>query len=511
MLLLEDLSGFSTQQKKEPEELGFQLSEVKEACKVDMDFFSSVALPETTLYAYPPVFKALWSLCIEKLYQERDFSKVALGLPRGMGKTTVVKLLCLYAILFTNKKFILITCAKASLAENIISGICDMLDSPNIKAVFGNWEFGKIKDTADIKIFSFLGKDITLAAAGAGTSIRGLLVKNARPDFIVFDDIQKKEDYQNKELTKDLLEWMTGSAMKARSPYGCFYLYIGNMYPELPSHKCILQTLQENKEWISFIVGAILANKESIWEELHPLSQLLKEFEADTSMGLQHVFISEMLNDPKASASGYFDVSKVPSSPYQDGELAKHATGKYIIIDPSGSTESSDTTVIGLFYLIDGVSYFVKKKRGHFSPKETIEETIKLALDEQVPLICVENVAYQASLLFWFSEIANSLGIEGIQFLPLSPKRQAKSTRIIQLFKRLQNGELYLSEEERPDVLYEASLFRPDKKNNVDDLLDVLAYSENVEILYGQEALLPLSLEVQDWASESIDEENWAF
>lgn len=51
----------------------------------------------------------------------------------------------------------------------------------------------------------------------------------------------------------------------------------------------------------------------------------------------------------------------------------------------------------------------------------------------------MENVAYQASLLFWFSEISqNQLQLEGLQFLPLSPKGQAKPVRISQMFKRLQ-------------------------------------------------------------------------
>ena len=82
---------------------GYQHQEVFNLGKTDMDFFAGLALPDVYKYAFPQLYLQLWALVTSTFYKPRDFTRIALGLPRGFAKTLVIKLLILYAILYTPK------------------------------------------------------------------------------------------------------------------------------------------------------------------------------------------------------------------------------------------------------------------------------------------------------------------------------------------------------------------------------------------------------------------------
>src|SRR5690606_41701347 len=119
------------------EDLLYNTEQVKEVAKVDMDFFGGLVLPEVLTLEFPNFYVWLWGVLTDTLHKTRDFSKFALGLPRGHAKTMVVKLLIVYAILFTKKRYILVIGANVAKAQAIIADIADMLDSPNVQSVLG--------------------------------------------------------------------------------------------------------------------------------------------------------------------------------------------------------------------------------------------------------------------------------------------------------------------------------------------------------------------------------------
>src|SRR5690606_5424671 len=236
---------------------------------------------------FPNFYVWLWGILTGTLSKTRDFSKFALGLPRGHAKTMVIKLLIVYAILFTKKKYILVIGANLAKAQAIVADIADMLDSSNIQAVFGNWRYQIEQDTHSLKKFNFNGRPVILEAAGQGTAIRGAQQKNSRPDMIVLDDAQTKECAESITESTSFQSWLVGTVLKSKSPWGCTFIYIGNMYKDIELvqgtgiYTCMLRNLQKSTEWTSFIIGAILADGTSLWEELYPLEDLLKDFNAD--------------------------------------------------------------------------------------------------------------------------------------------------------------------------------------------------------------------------------------
>jgi hypothetical protein len=259
-----------------------------------------------------------------------------------------MKLFILYCILFTDKRFILIICENSSKAVNILSDIADMLNEENIKKTFGDWRLGIETDRQELKKFGFRGRNIILLAVGADSGIRGITLKNERPDVMLFDDIQSRECADSQVQSEALERWMVGTAMKAKSPRGCLFLFTANMYPTKWS---ILRKLKSNPNWIKFIAGGILANGESLWEDLQPINQLMKEYENDLSMGKPEIFYAEVLNDETASSNNLIDLSKLPALPYEDGDIP---AGNFIIIDPSSGKINSDAVAIGYFEVYIG-------------------------------------------------------------------------------------------------------------------------------------------------------------
>lgn len=487
------------------QEASFDAAQVHDLAKEDMDFLAALVMPTIFQYCYPSVFKAVWNWLLEYVHKTRDFSQLALGLPRGFGKSTVMKLFILYCILFTNKKFILIIAATAQLAENILSDVVDMLEEENVKRVFGDWKLGVEKDTQAVKKFGFRGRNIILAGLGAGTSLRGLNMKNERPDVMLFDDVQTRECADSVVESTKLETWMVGTAMKAKSPLGCMFLFVGNMYPTKNS---VLRKLKSNPKWIKFIAGGILADGTSLWEELQPVTQLLSEFESDMAMGHPEIFYSEVLNDENASANNLLDFSKLKAYPYEDDEIA---VGKAIIIDPSNDKSNSDAVSLGYMEVIDTKPVMREVVEGRFSPGDTIKEAIRLCLKHNCRLVAIEANAYQYSLLYWCTFITAQLGIIGIEFVPVYSGSLSKNTRILNMLKSYAAAEFYIHPDARTACHLQIMQFNPLKRDNTDGLLDLLTYMSQVVQEYGEFLLSSNIIEQQEFSAIPVLEHNSSF
>lgn len=470
-----------------------------ELARSDLNFLGGLLAPQSFIFAFPPFFISLFQIITGS---EQRVGRYALGFPRGFAKTTWIKIVVIWHILFSDKKFILIVCAAEELAINIITDICEMLSSPNVVKLFGNWETNVFEDQKHKKVFYFRGRKIILQAIGAQTTVRGINRDNSRPDLMIMDDMQKKEDAENPELAKKLLTWMTGTLMKAASEKGCTYIFVGNMYPQ----NSILEKLKNAKAWTSFIVGGILADGSSLWEELKPVETLLEEWEADRELGCEDVFLSEVLNSTEIELPSGIKLDSIPKMPeYYAGT---EPDGNFILIDPSGNKATSDDTAFLYCERKDGKSIATEVETGTMSPLETIRNAIKMAYRRNCRLICVEAVAYQASLLFWFNYICEQEGIIGFEFQPLSPRNQAKNRRIKRGVTRLLAEEIYLHNDVRSLVMDQYATWNPLKIHNKDELIDLVAYMEEAEMKYPHLMEIIYNAEVDSGkASEAIDME----
>jgi hypothetical protein len=480
------------------QEKAFSATEVEAATRESLDFLAALCMPLVVRYLFPPVFKSIWSWLLSYVSKVRDFSQLAIGLPRGFGKTMLIKIFIIYTILFTKKKFILIICGTQTKANNIIADIIGMLNEKNVKVVFGDWKMGAEIDRQDLKKFGFRGRNIILMGAGAESDIRGITLENERPDVMIFDDIQTREDADSELVSNKLETWMVGTAMKAKSPHGCLFIFIANMYPTKHS---LLRKLKHNPTWTKFIAGGILADGTSLWEELQPIEQLLREYENDCAMGKAEVFHAEVLNDENASVNNLVDLSKLPDYPFQEDETH---TGNFIIIDPSNDKANSDAVSIGYFEVLGSYPVCKEITEGRLSPGDTIAEALRMALTHNCRLIAVESNAYQYSLLYWFTFICQQRGIIGIDAVEIYSGSYSKNHRILEMFKAYLAGEIFVHQNCKAQVHSQISSFNPLKRDNTDGILDLLTYAPKVIEIYGAQLLGGTIIEEQNYSRVKV-------
>jgi hypothetical protein len=459
-------------------ELAVNSTEASTRAKADFNFLAALVAPGEFIFSFPSFFLVLFHLFTSFTKKVERF---AIGIPRGFAKTTFIKILCVWYVLFSHKQFILIVAGSEKKAISILSDICDMLCTGSIRKLFGNWDSSIEVDQSTTKVFYFRGREIILWAVGAGTSVRGINRKNKRPDVMIMDDIQEREDAPNKELADALLSWMVSTLMKARSPFGCTYIFIGNMYPQ----NAILEKLKNDPKWTTLIVGGITADGESLWEELKPIEELIEEYESDCNLGKADIFISEILNSTEIALASGIDVGKIPQLPGWYGE-EEVGEGSFILIDPSSGKKQGDDCTIEHYEIKDEKPIFDELLAGTFTPLETIKQAIDLGLRRNTRTIGVEGVAYQSTLLFWFEDYCEKQGISGFNFVELSPKGQNKNRRIKQGLVKLLAGEIYLHPNVRSLVISQIVEWNPLKANNTDDIIDPLGYVEEMVRDHGE-------------------------
>lgn len=479
--------------------------QVRQLAKLDLNWLAAIAMPEVFAYKFPPVLIAAWYLMSTSVMERDEDPKIALGIPRGFAKTTLIKLFVLYCILFTDVNFILIISATASLAENVLADIADMMNQSNIKELWGNWRLGMETDRGDLKKFHFLGKDIILATVGAEGSLRGINIKNRRPELMIFEDVQTKENAASFVQAVALETWMLGTAMKAKSPRGCLFLFAGNMYP---GRNSILKKIKANPNWKKFISGAILSNGESLWPKHRSVRSLIAELENDIASGHPEIFFSEVMNDTEVGINTKVDISKI--RPWKWGQN-EQPQGKFILIDPSGDKTGSDPTAIGYFEVFDEVPALRQVVNEVLSPGNTIRRSLLVALKTGTRCIVVEANSYQHSLLYWFTEVARELGLTGFYFVPIYSTSKSKNARIATGLKELTAGEIYLHSDVRSLITTQIANWNPLKKDNVDDLLDLLSYSKRSVQEYGPLIMTDTHLLVIEADSAGVLEDNSCF
>jgi hypothetical protein len=472
-------------------DMGIDRDSAVSGCKEDLNFFAAVSLPEVYRFAFPPILLAIWQLLCTAVGKPNGQEKLAVGLPRGFAKTLLLKLFVIYCILFTDRRFILVVCNTATLAENFIADIVDTLSSPNILRIFGDWRLGLEKDTQELKKFTFKGRNIILAGLGSGSSLRGLNLKYVRPDVILMDDMQSKEESDSPAESSKQLLWMLGTLMKANDKTRCVFVFLGNMYP---SEGCILKKLKTNPGWTSFITGAILEDGESLWPDLRSVESLLEELENDESMGHPEVFYSEVMNDEEAGSRSTVDFTKI--NVWDIRQEGVYPEGGWVIIDPALAKQSSDDCSIGVFLLFDGEPVLWELLTGKFNEQKKVDTCIELVMKYKLMNIVVEGVAYQESLCFWIDRRKMQLGLTALNVLTVNPGGMHKNSRIIAMTKHLTatKDRLWVHPSVRTAVVHQLVYWNPLKSKNRDDILDLLAYAYKVLAEYGYGLLNPFEM-----------------
>lgn len=442
--------------------------------KVDINFFGAMMIPDVIVSPFPPFYVAIFHMLLHR--DKKDYGKImrfALGLPRGHAKTTFIKILIAWLIVYDKINFAIIVCANEGLAENLMGDVSSMLGTPNAEKVYGQWTSNLLVDNKEMKSANYHTRPIVMVAKGAGSSLRGINIVHRRPDLIFCDDAQTRENDESEVERAKFRRWLTATLFKVIAPRGGrLIIYVGNMY----SDQCILFQLKENSRWISFITGAILENGEPLWPELHSLEDLMDSYFHDLELGEEETWFAEVMNDPVSRATSLLE-GELPRDPLKDYPMPD---GVFITIDPAGFKQASDDNVICVHYVIDGTPRVVDHDAGIKNPKELISKALQLALTHGASVIAVEDVAYQSTLLFWFNELLKISPMPGLHVVPVSPKNRTKEERIRLFLRAVYEGSYYVAGNVLAPFIWLAMKYKIGHKKNKDDLLDGCAYGLDV-------------------------------
>jgi hypothetical protein len=461
--------------------------------------------PLVSKFLFPLFYLGLFNLFKSYAPKTRDFWQLAIGLPRGFAKTFFIKLLICYLVIFTKRRFILVVAENLEKAASIISDVFTMLSEPMAITAFGDPRKKVFTANNKVKKFQYGDKVVILKAIGIDGGIRGIVEDNARPDAMFFDDIQSSADAKSKEISLALEQELYGTAMKAKDPAGCIFVFVANMYPTKWS---LLRRMKENPNWVKIITGGILADGTSLWEDLQPITQLKKEFMNDYLSGNAEVFYAEVMNDEKAKVLNKFSLSNLPEFPFAPDDIP---SARAIVVDPSGDTPTSDAVTITAFNYYAGIPVAMEILEGKFSPGETVENALKLAIKWEAACIGYESVAYQASLLYWHNYVAKLNMIVGIDAYPIPSGRMSKNSKITAMLKAYLVGEIFCHPSQI-DLLHRQIIdFDPNKTDNVDGILDTMTFGQYMQINYPDQIVNRRAFSLDDDSTSALVLYNSAF
>ena len=468
-------NGVMPQNEEAYSELVAQLAQLREAAKHDPNVFCALLLGDFYVLEFPPFYLALFSMLIAQDGDPENLIRFALGLPRGFAKTTFIKCVVCYLILYGYNEFILLVAANEELGKALVRDIWNMLQEPNIVEVYGNLAGALLKNTEHLKIFMYNGRSVILKGVGQGTAVRGINEDKKRPDIIVCDDMQTRESAMSEAENKALKSWATGTLFKCISPRGANrrIIFIGNMYPG----DCVLKIISESREWISLITGAILSDGQSLWPELRSVRSLIKEYEHDESLGEGAIWFAEVQNDPLDEERRLL-AKDLPMD--FDKLLTVQPDYSFITIDPAGFRKHSDHNTICVHGVFDGFPIAMHLEGGVWNPEEIIIRTFELVLEHQCSLVGVEATAYQQTLCFWMEQYKKKLGMHGLHVVELSAGNRSKESRLRAFTSELLKKTYGMFPSVRKIYQFFAFKYLLGQPKNKDDYLDSPAYGRQV-------------------------------
>ena len=465
--------------------------DVKTKLATDLNFFAHFMLGDTFKFEFPPLLVMVWQVLVQSVAALQDYVGIAnlvLGIPRGFAKTTLIKLYVVYCLIFTRHTFIVNVGNIEKNSSNLLKDVSDILDSDIVRLYFGDYDADMVVNQSDFKYFKFYGQKCILRSKGALTSMRGINVDNRRPNIIIMDDVQDEENAKSDIESAKLYDWIFNTLLRTRSPDGSINIYVGNTYP----HKgTIITKLAEDPEWISLILGAILEDGSSLWAELHPIQLLLSDYNAAVRAGNEAGWLAEFMNVMDTARNDRFDkvamqnnydsldpftlsLINVPYNPTVDG--------KFIVIDPASTKKNADEHAVVLVYIVGSKIIVRDVVHKRLTPKEAIRIAVSLAIREGAWTVFIEDVAYQDTLIYWFNEELKTNQLwthlqSTFKLLPINPRNRSKNSRILQLFKQINVGDIVIHPTAQVAVANEGIAYIATKSDNEDNVLDACHYA----------------------------------
>jgi len=183
--------------------------------------------------------------------------------PRGHAKSTHFDVFIPLWLIFQPKKLInvMVIVSKSEDAANGLLGDIQAELEANQRIIN---DFGPQKSEGDWQEGSFVARcGVAFFSRGRGQSPRGLRYKEARPDYIVIDDLDDDELCRNERRVHEMTEWVKTALFGALDVGRGRFIMVGNLI----SKTSVLKEFAETKDVYLSKVKATDAMGNPVWRE----------------------------------------------------------------------------------------------------------------------------------------------------------------------------------------------------------------------------------------------------
>lgn len=430
-------------------------------------------IPEELVYAVPDFHIEMLSAMTDE-----EITHLAIAIPRGHAKTTLLKIAAFKLLMFTHRRFGLYVSDTFTLAANACLDIVRLLQRPQVEQVFGKIEFLTIQESKGYYQFVLPAlrhkpqKLCMLKAVGRGGQVRGMNIDNQRPEFLLADDIENSETIKSEMGYQNIKQWWYGPLEPAIDKTAPKIIHIGNLTTSIS----LLADQLKSSKWYSIRYGAVLSNGKPLWEDKFSLAFLNTMMQDYKTQGMLHIFMAEMMNQPMAGNVQLISADDFITYPQLFPDQLKHV---FITIDPAHSSETwahkSAITVhgfcddatddgIGYWQIVDYVAEI------GLDPFQLFQKVVDLCRKWNVGVVGIETVAYQAVLKPLFDQFKLHYGMEYLEFVGILSRR-AKTERIYAWVALIKNKTYRLANNQAP-IITQLLAYNPMSKHNDDDIID---------------------------------------
>jgi predicted phage terminase large subunit-like protein len=320
--------------------------------------------------------------------------RAAIAAPREHAKSTCVSVIfVLYCIAYKLRRFIVLISDTQPQAALQLAAVKEELETNvELRADFGNLVGDKKWDVNDCRTTT----GITLAARGAGQSLRGLRFRLYRPDLVICDDMENEEDVDNPETREKLERWFAGTVLNLGKK--CQVFVIGTIL----HYDGLLAKLLDPEKFKKFVKRRYEAvdqewRAESVlWPAKWDIESLHEKEEDIGSV----MFNQEFRNLPISESTQVFKEEWVTRHAFTRAELMGKPTVKITYNDPAISQKSTADYFASVTIDVDaqGFIYVTRAEQDRMPFTQQIDFMLRRADEEQPMVIGIEDQAYQAAL-----------------------------------------------------------------------------------------------------------------
>jgi hypothetical protein len=430
---------------------------------------------------FPETFSLPFSKEHEKIFAllDSEEKKVAIAAPRGFGKSSIFQKAHLAKqVLFRDSIYNIAVSATNTQAVGFTENLKqEITANQHIKLLFGNLESPK-QWSKDMWVTS---DGVAVFPRGAGQQIRGLNFRDYRPNIILVDDLEKKDEVMNEDNRTKLKKWFFTDLMKSVDRHhGWRVIVIGTILHEAS----LLQELIDDSNWASVepnetgnrVISIANPNTmESNWPELYTNEDIKEEMDSYRQSGILDEWYMEMMNMVVPAGERCFPSTtfKYYDEAVEKLHLLPHVE-TIVLVDPAKTVNpksaESAIVVVSLDHIAGRI--FVRDAVGaKLHPNELIDRSLTLVKEYGASALGVEETSLHEFITMPYkNEIARrSLSVE---FVPLAA-RGKKEERVAGLIPYYRKGLMYHNKSNCSQLEAQLLGFPRSKRW---DIMDALAY-----------------------------------